>query len=122
MYPYHYYYPNYSIIPFESTEFNYLPFSEDFSRQNPQFERRITQLERQNERQTEELTRQNKEIGRLNKEIKRINQELQRVNTEVTRLNDVNQQQTRGLQRLNQRLRTVERQFNFPFTPTEDGF
>lgn len=123
MYPY-YYYPTYPVTPIEGDGYNNMMEVDEeyFYRQPPALERRVTQLERQNERQSEELTRQNNEIGRLNQEIRRINQEIRRLNGEVTRLNDVNQQQTRRLQWLNQRLRNVENRFNIPFTANEDGF
>jgi hypothetical protein len=47
---------------------------------------------------------------------------VNRVNQEITRLSQNDQRHTNRLNRLNQRLRAVERNLNIPFAATEDGF
>ncbi|OLO39243.1 hypothetical protein BTR23_09345 [Alkalihalophilus pseudofirmus] len=94
-------------------------------RQQPttqELDRRVNELTRQNQEQSAELTRQNQEIVRLNSEVGRINEEIGRINQEIIRLNRNDELHTDRLNRLNQRVRTVERNLNIPFTPTTDGF
>lgn len=69
-----------------------------------------------------ELQRLNGELVRQNKEIVRLNGEIHRLNQEITRQNDVHVKHTRHLNRLNQRLRTVENRLTIPFKPSEGGF
>ncbi|ARK29595.1 hypothetical protein [Halalkalibacter krulwichiae] len=78
-------------------------------------EQRVNQLEQQNQQQVQELTR-------LNEEIVRLNGELNRVNDEIIRLNRNDELHTGRLNRVNQRLRTVERNLNIPYTAGDDGF
>lgn len=89
-----------------------------FLRQHPErqdLESRVNELERQNQQQVTELTR-------LNQEIIRVNGELNRINSEIGRLNQNDELHTGRLNQLNQRLRTVERHLNLPYTAGEDGF
>ncbi len=97
--------------------------------QNQAIETRVTELERQSELQAAELTRQNEEIGRINREFNRINEEFVRINEEIRRMNQEivrlyqnDELHTGRLNRLNQRLRTVENRLNIPYAGAADGF
>lgn len=92
------------------------------TRQQPDLQQQVNQLTRQNQEQAAELTRQNEEIGRINNEINRINEEIRRINGEITRLNRNDELHTDRLNRLNQRVRMIERNLNIPVTPATDGF
>lgn len=70
-------------------------------------EARIDQLERQNLVQAQEITR--------------LNQEIMRINQEINRMNEVNVAQTRRINRLNERLRTVEMRLSLPVKYDEEG-
>lgn len=119
MNPYHYH--GYVPQPFHSYGPNSYQSQMDprsLSRQQPQretIENRVNELERQNQQQVTELTR-------INQEIIRINGELNRINGEISRLNQNDELHTGRLNRLNQRLRNVERNLNLPYTAGEDGF
>lgn len=71
-------------------------------------EARINQLERQSLVQAQELTR--------------LNQEIMRINQELNRMNQVNVAQTRRINRLNERLKTVEMRISLPVNYDEEGF
>ncbi|OIK08375.1 hypothetical protein [Bacillus sp. MUM 13] len=115
------YYPEYIPQPAQHVYSQPFPQLEEqvyYNRRPPQnqgLERRISALEAQNENQVRELNRLNQEILRLNKEILRINQE-------INRLNQNDEAHTRRLNRLNVRLRAVERNLKIPFTASDDGF
>ncbi|WP_419882959.1 hypothetical protein ACN6MY_04720 [Peribacillus sp. B-H-3] len=122
MNPYGYYYPEFIPQPAQHVYSQPFPQLEEQvyynNRRPPQnqgLERRISALETQNENQVRELNRLNQEILRLNKEILRINQE-------INRLNRNDETHTRRLNRLNVRLRAVERNLKIPFAASDDGF
>jgi predicted nuclease with TOPRIM domain len=118
-----YYYHGY--VPQQTDQYTQYPYhaynrQQDQHHIGPQLQRqpieeRVNQLERQNQQQVQELTRLNEEIIRLNGEIRRINEE-------IIRLNRNDELHTDRLTRLNQRLRTVERNLNIPYAGGEDGF
>ncbi|KOO43524.1 hypothetical protein [Priestia koreensis] len=64
---------------------------------------------------------QNQNVGGLKQRVAELERQNVQQIREITRLNQVVERHTFRLNRLNQRLRVLEKRFNIPFT-AEDGF